>query len=148
LKTVIWQVSLLLLAPATWGCDSPSPWLGADGGQPQETDNGVCNPTVQHDWGQTCVPYENTCPAHTICQTVVDLGNALGICSTECCGPDDHARCPDIAPGLEKCVIEDTYYNRWYCAVVCHDSSDCPDGQSCRLANNIDKICYPSQPGN
>jgi hypothetical protein len=135
----------LILALATWGCADVPPAYDAGPLQPADTEDGECNPAVQQNWGQTCTQYDNTCPANTVCQTVKDLGSAQGLCATECCGPEDHDHCPDVAPGLEKCVIEDTYYGRWYCAVVCHDGSDCTGGQSCQYANSVDRICYPPQ---
>jgi hypothetical protein len=138
---------LLILAGFGWpGCAEPPPWFDA-GTQPQDTNGDACNPTVQPNWGESCAPYENSCPANTSCQTIAELGNSQGICSTECCGPGDHDHCPDIAPGLEKCVVEDTYYGKWYCAVICYDSSECTGGQTCQLANTMDRICYPPQPG-
>lgn len=110
---------------------------GNDGG------NDECNPTVQNDWGETCEVFTNSCPPNTDCQTVDGLSSEFGICATECCGDDDLEHCPDVAPGLERCVIEDTYYQRWYCAVLCYNDADCNEGQTCQLANSADKICYP-----
>lgn len=137
----------LLLALAPWGCADLPPAFDAGSQDTQGTDDGECDPTVQPNWGETCTPYENSCPSNTSCQTVAELGNAKGICATECCGPGDNAHCPDVAPGLEKCVIEDTHYGKWYCAVICYDSTECTDGQTCQLANSIDRICYPPPTG-
>ncbi len=148
MKSVGFPLVVLVSTFSLAACSEVPPAFdgGVGSGTGGDDGGGGCDPPVQPDWGDSCQPFLGDCPENTSCQTVEDLGNAMGICATECCGPQDHERCPDIAPGLEKCVIEDTYNGRWYCAVVCHDSDDCPYGQTCQLANEIDRICYPQQP--
>ncbi|HUT78974.1 MAG TPA: hypothetical protein VM285_14850 [Polyangia bacterium] len=146
MRNASYTLMLLTLALGLCRCADEPPAFDA-GIQSTDTGNAECNPTVQQNWGETCEPYDNSCPANTSCQTIKELGSAQGICSTECCGPGDNDHCPNVAQGLEKCVIEDTHYGKWYCAVICYDNSECTAGQTCQLANSMDRICYPPQTG-
>jgi hypothetical protein len=141
----------LLLAATLPGCgDEPTmpAWPdGGTGGTGGTDGNGECEPYVASDWGQTCTPLSSDCPPGTECRTVQGMGSNYGICSTECCGQDDLDHCPDVAPGLETCIVlhvDDT----WWCAVVCTTSDHCPDGenQTCQPTPEASQsICYPEQ---
>ena len=143
---VLFVTAALVLLGGCTGDPDFYQYPDAAGTDPGGNDGGgdECNPTVQPDWGESCQPFTNSCPSNTDCQTVDGLSSDWGICSTECCGEDDIASCPDVAPGTEACMIHDSYQNRWYCAVLCYSDAHCNEGQTCQLANSTDKICYPA----
>lgn len=144
---------LLVLGMVLAGCgDEPVlPPFGDGGtsGTGGTDDPDVCDPDVASDWGETCNSLSPSCPAGSECRTVQGMGSTFGICSTECCGQndaDEALHCPDVAPGLETCIIlhvDDT----WWCAVVCTNNSHCPEGQTCQPAPEAStSLCYPEQP--
>jgi len=130
--------------PGVFDAGTTSTGGGTDG-----TDPDVCEPDVASDWGQTCSAFSPECPGGSECRTIQGMGSVNGICSTQCCGQndaDEALHCPDVAPGLETCIIlhvDDT----WWCAVVCTNASHCPDGQTCQPAPEASvSVCYPPQP--
>lgn len=146
---------MLALGVAFAGCGAepnlpPFPDAGGTNGNGTD-DPDVCEPYTASDWGQTCSSFSPECPGGSTCRTVEGMGSTYGICSTECCGQndaDEAAHCPEVAPGLETCIIlhvDDT----WWCAVVCTNNSHCPEGQNqtCQPAPEASvSLCYPDQP--
>ena len=123
---------------------------GADTDTGADTEECMAEVSGVPEWGTACHTNDD-CPELLTCITFGSTQEEAdgGYCAPMCCDwvEEDPSHCTDQGTGDELCTVGQTsdgidFDQPYFCAILCDDGTDCPDGTACTEVAPDVSLCY------